>query len=79
MKTDAHRTGWTIATLLGLSGLVLGGCGGSEEPAQGETPQTSSAPADEAAQQAAGPADDAAGAIDTIAGTPERLSNPMER
>jgi hypothetical protein len=82
MKSNAHRMGMTVGALVALSGvalsgLALAGCGGSEEP-PAETPQTSSAPAD-TTQQAAAPADEDASAMDAIAGTPERLTDPMDQ
>lgn len=55
--------------------LALSGCGGSSEPEAPDEPQTSSA-ADDATETASATGDDSA--MDAIAGTPERLTDPMD-
>lgn len=76
MKIYANRTGWAIG--LGLAALaavlvLLAGCGGSSGEPEAQSAPTSSAP-EGAPARAAAPGGEQGEAINSIAGTPERLA-----
>jgi len=76
MDTKAHRNGMLIAAIA-AGALALSGCGGSNEPETPDEPQTSSAP-DDATETASAATGEDDSPMDAIAGTPERLTEPMD-